>query len=257
MGASTRAAIQTTTVEYEYGGTRLKGYLARGAAATDRRPGVLVFPEWWGLDESARTRARLLAELGYVAFAADVYGEGRVIGTTRPGDAAAAAAALRANPGAWRGRTPAALGQLTGRPDVDASKVAAVGYCLESALQLAYTGAEVKAVATFHSVLPMPTDAEAKAIRAAVLVCVGGMDPFILPPAIEGFRAALGAAGVELDVITYPGVVHSFTSPEADAVGNPALRYDRDADRDSWGRMKALFAAALGTSEQPRTGPVP
>lgn len=242
------AAVQTKVVEYEQDGTKLKGFLAYDDAATGKRPGVIVFPEWWGLNEYAKTRARQLAELGYVAFAADMYGEGKVIEIAHPEDAAKMAGALRANTKVWRGRAEAAFKQLTTQPNVDASKIAAIGYCLggSTALQLAYTGADLKAVTTFHAGLPTPTDAEAKAIKAKILVCHGGADKFIPEKAIKDFRAALDAAGVKLDFVTYDGVVHSFTSPDADKVGNPGMKYDKTADEDSWKRMKELFTATLG-----------
>ena len=152
---------------------------------------------------------------------------------------------LRANPKAWRGRATAAFLQLTAQPNVDASKIAAIGYCLDTAFQLAYAGADLKAVVTFHSALPTPTDAEAMAIKAKVLVCLGASDTFIPEQAIKDFRAALDTAGVNLDFVTYEGVLHSFTSPNADRVGNPGMKYDKDADEDSWRRMKELFTATF------------
>ena len=121
---------------------------------------------------------------------------------------------------------------------MDASKVATIGYCLDTALQLAYTGAVLKAVATFHSALPTPTDTEAKSIKASVLVCTGGADAFIPEKAIKDFRAALGAAGVKLDFVTYDGVLHSFTSPDADKVGNAGMKYDKHAAEDSWNEVR-------------------
>ena len=237
--------IQTRAIEYEYDGAKMQGFLAYDDAVKGKRPGILVFPEWWGLNEYAKTHAKQLAEFGYVAFAADLNGDGEVIEITHPEEAAMNAGALRANPKTWRGRATAAFMQLTAQPNVDASKIAAIGYCLDTAFQPAYTGADLKAVATFHSALPTPTDAEARAIQAKVLVCLGAADTFIPEKAIKDFRAALDAAGVSLDFITYEGVVHSFTSPSADRVGNPGMKYDKDADEDSWRRMKELFAATF------------
>ena len=175
------AAVQTKTVDYEADGVQLKGFLAYDDAAKDKRPGVLVFPEWWGLNDYAKTRARQLAEMGYVAFAADLYGDGKVIDVAHPQDAQKMATALRMNVKAWRGRAEAALKVLTGQPNVDASKVAAIGYCLggSTALQLAYAGADLKAVSTFHAALPAPTAEEAKAIKGRVLVNHGADDKFI------------------------------------------------------------------------------
>ena len=242
------AAVQTKVVDYEYDGTKLKGFLAYDDAAPSKKPGVLVFPEWWGLNDYAKSRARQLAELGYVAFAADLYGDGKVIDIAHPEDAGKMAGALRANVKTWRGRAEAALKQLASQPNVDATKIAAIGYCLggSTALQLAYSGADLKAVATFHAALPTPTADEAKAIKAKLLVCHGGADKFIPEKAVKDFRAALEAAGVKLDFVTYDGVVHSFTSQDADKVGNPGMKYDKNADEDSWKRMKELFHETLG-----------
>lgn len=242
------AAVQSQVVEYEYDGTKLKGFLAYDDATKEKRPGVLVFPEWWGLNEYAKTRAKQLAELGYVAFAADLYGDGKVIDIAHPQDAGAMAKYLRDNVTVWRGRATAALGQLTSQPNVDPTKIAAIGYCLggSTALHLAYTGADLKAVATFHAGLPVATAEEAKAVKAKILVCNGAADTFIPEKAIKDFQAALEGGGVKLDFVNYPGVVHSFTSPDADKVGNPGMKYDKTADEDSWKRMKGLFQTTLG-----------
>jgi len=245
--ASALAEVKTRTIEYESDGTKLKGFLAWDDAATGKRPGVLVFPEWWGLNDYAKTRAKQLAELGYVAFAADLYGEGKVIDIAHPQDAGKMATALRMNQKAWRGRAEAALKQLTGQPGVDASRVAAIGYCLggSTALQLAYTGADVKAVVTFHAGLASPGKGEGEGIKAKVLVCHGAADKFIPEKAIADFKASLDAAKVKLEFVAYPDVVHSFTVPDADKVGNPGMKYDKQADEDSWKRMKALFQSTL------------
>jgi len=246
--ASASAAVQTKAIDYEYDGTKLKGFLAWDDSTKEKRPGVLVFPEWWGLNDYAKDRARQLAELGYVAFAADLYGEGKIIEIAHPEDAGKMAGALRMNQKTWRGRAEAALKQLTDQSNVDTGKVAAIGYCLggSTALQLAYTGADLKAVVTFHAGLASPTAEEAKNIKAKILVCHGAADKFIPEKAIADFKASLDGAKVPLDFVSYDGVVHSFTVPGADKVGNPGMKYDKKADEDSWTRMKALFKDALG-----------
>jgi dienelactone hydrolase len=242
------AAVITKTVEYDDHGTKLKGFLAYDDAGKEKRPGVLVFPEWWGLNNYAKTRAMQLAELGYVAFAADLYGDGKVIDTAHPEDAMKSVTTLRQNQKEWRSRAEAAFKQLTAQPNVDAAKVAAIGYCFggSTALQLAYTGADLKAVATFHAALPAPTPEEARAIKGRIAVATGGADKGITPQAVEAFSKAMDAAKVKCEVVSYPGVVHSFTSPDADKVGNPNMKYDPHADGDSWRRMKELFKATLG-----------
>src|SRR5262249_51257761 len=144
----TPAAVQTKVIEYEADGAKLKGFLAYDDAATGKRPGVLVFPEWWGLNDYAKNRAKQLAELGYVASAVDLYGDGKVSDIAHPEDAQKMAMALRSNLKTWRGRADAALKQLTSQSNVDTAKIGAIGYCLggSTALQLAYSGADLKAV---------------------------------------------------------------------------------------------------------------
>ena len=243
------AAVQTKTIEYEFDGTKLMGFLAWDDAASGKRPGVLVFPEWWGLNDYAKGRVKQLAALGYVAFAADLYGEGKVIDIKHPEDAGKMAGALRMNQKMWRGRAEAALKLLTGLPNVDAGKVAAMGYCLggSTALQLAYTGADLKAVATFHAGLAVPTEAEAQAIKANILVCHGAADKFIPEKTVAEFRKVVGTkSGGDLVFVSYDNVVHSFTVPDADKVGNPGMKYDKKADEDSWKRTTELFKTTLG-----------
>jgi dienelactone hydrolase len=244
----TPAAIVTRTVDYEYDGTKLKGFLAYDDATKDKRPGVLVFPEWWGLNDYAKNRAKQLAEMGYVAFAADLYGEGKVADVAHPEDAQKMAGALRMNVKTWRGRAEAALKQLTSQPNVDASKIAAIGYCLggSTALQLAYAGADLKAVSTFHAALPTPTPEEAKSIKAKLLINNGADDTFIGDKAIADFKAALDKAGVKYEFINYPGVVHSFTVPDADKANMKGMKYDKAADEKSWKAMQGLFKEQLG-----------
>lgn len=245
---SATAAVQTKAIDYEQDGTKLKGFLAYDDAVKDKRPGVLVFPEWWGLNDYAKDRCKQLAALGYVAFAADLYGEGKVIDIAHPQDAQKMAMALRANQTTWRGRAQAALKQLTSQANVDPAKVAAIGYCLggTTALQLAYSGADLKAVVTFHAGLSAPTAAEAKAIKARILVCNGADDKFIPEKAIADFKAALDGGGVKYEFVGFPGAVHSFTVPTADKVGNPGMKYDKAADEKSWQLMRDLFKQTLG-----------
>jgi dienelactone hydrolase len=136
---------------------------------------------------------------------------------------------------------------LKAQPQCDKTKLAAIGYCFggSTALQLAYSGADLKAVATFHAALPAPTAAEAKQIKATILVCHGADDKFIPDQAIKAFRDALDKAGVKYEFVSYPGAVHSFTVPGADKHNNPGMKYNKSADQDSWKRMVALFEEKL------------
>lgn len=240
------AAVVTKVVEYDYDGTKLKGFLAYDDSVKEKRPGILVIHEWWGLNAYAKTRCMQLAEHGYVAFAPDMYGDGKV--TEHPEDAGKMAAAVRNNVAVWRGRAAAGLKQLTAQPNVDAGKIAAIGYCFggSSCLELAYTGADLKAVATFHAALPVPTAEEAKAIKAKLLICNGAADSFIPEKTIVAFKEALDKAGVKYTFENFPGAVHSFTVPDADKVGNKGMKYDKAADEKSWKIMLALFKETLG-----------
>jgi dienelactone hydrolase len=241
-----QAAVVTRVVDYEYDGTKLKGFLAYDDAVKEKRPGVLVVHEWWGLNDYARDRCKALAELGYVAFAVDMYGDGKT--TEHPDDARKMTTAVRENVKTWRGRAEAGLKQLKAQSNVDPDKIAAIGYCFggSTCLQLAYGGADLKAVATFHAGLPTPTGAEAKAIKPKILVCNGAADTFISADSIKAFRAPLDSAKVKYEFINYEDAVHSFTVPHADKVGLKGMKYDRAADRDSWRRMLALFKDTLG-----------
>lgn len=239
------AAVKTEEVKYTFDGIEFVGLVAYDDAQAGKRPGVLVVHEWWGLNEHAKERAKKLAGLGYVAFACDMYGAGKT--TEHPADAQKMAGAVRANIDVWRGRAATALKTLAAHPKCDGSKLGAIGFCFggSTALQLAYSGADLKAVCTFHAALPEPKPEEAKAIKGKIVVCHGADDKFVSDKSIAAFKAALDKAGVKYEFHSYPGVVHSFTAKDADKVGNPGMKYDKDADEKSWASMTALFAETL------------
>lgn len=240
------AAVQTREIEYDHDGTKLKGLLAYDDAGKDKRPGVLVFHEWWGLDDYAKGRAKQLAEMGYVAFAADMYGVGQV--TEHPKEAGKMAQAVRMNREVWLGRAQAALKVLQAQDQVDKENVAAIGYCFggSTALVLAYSGAPLKAVNTFHAALPPVTADQAKTIKAKVVVAHGADDAFISKESIDQFKAALDAAGTKYRFDSYPGAVHSFTVKEADKKAIKGMGYNESADTKSWQAMRDLFKETLG-----------
>ena len=241
------AAVQTKKITYMDGDTACHGFLAWDDAVQGPRPGVLVVHEWWGLNDYARMRAEQLAKLGYVAFAADMYGDGKVV--DHPKDAGAMAGKVRANVDAWRKRALAGLEVLKSQPQCDKSKLAAIGYCFggSTVLQLALAGTpDLQAVVSFHGALPAPSEAEAKQVKAAILVCHGANDSFIPEKAIAAFRGALDKAGVKYDFQSYSGAVHSFTVPDADKKGLAGIKYDKAADEASWQAMQKLFKEKLG-----------
>lgn len=243
--ALTHAAVQTKVVEYEHEGVKLKGFLAWDDAAQGKQPGVLVVHEWWGLNDYTRKRATMLAELGYVAFALDMYGEGR--STTHPKEAGEWMTAAKANVEQWRARAASGLKVLAQQPEVDASKLAAAGYCFGGAtvLQLAYAGSDLKLVASFHGSLP-PADATAKLpIKPRIMVYHGAADPLIPAEQIQKFQVSLDNAKADWTMISYGGVKHSFTNPEADKNGIEALKYDPKADERSWASFKDTLQAVF------------
>jgi len=240
------ADVKKVPVDYEFDGVTLKGELYYDDALAGKLPGVLVVHEWWGLNEHARGRAAALAKLGYAAFACDMYGDGKV--AEHPQDATKMAGDVRKNMAVWQGRAKAALDTMAKQTKVDATKMAAIGYCFggSTALQLAYTGADLKAVVTFHASLPAVTAAQAKAIKAKVLVNNGELDKFISEQSIDTFTETLNAAKVPLDFRSYAGAVHSFTVLDAGKHKIDGMAYNEAADTQSWAAMKELFKQAFG-----------
>ena len=239
------AAVKTETVSYQHAGTVYEGFLAYDDALAGPRPGVLVVHEWWGLNDYAKTRATMLAEMGYVAFAVDMYGGGKTAG--HPREAAKFAGMVRENQAEWRARALAGLQQLRARPETDKQNVAAIGYCFGGAtvLQLAYAKAPVKGVVSFHGALPAASKAEAEGVTAAVMICHGAADGFVPPEQVEACLEPLEAAGVDYVFTAYAGAKHGFTNPGADARGMDGLGYDRNADARSWAAMSAMFDVLL------------
>jgi dienelactone hydrolase len=248
-GDLARAALQTKEITYTCKGVTLKGYLAWDDAATGKRPGVLVVHEWWGLNDYARKRAEELAKMGYVAFACDMYGEGKT--TQHPKEAGQMATEVRKNVETWRARALAGLKILQDHEAVDTKKIAAIGYCFggSTALQLAYSGADVSAVVSFHGALPVPEEDQVKNIKAKILICHGALDSFIPEKTIQQVRAALDNGKADYEMIYYGGAVHSFTVPDADKHGIKGMGYNREADRRSWMHMQMLFREVFGKAK--------
>jgi dienelactone hydrolase len=239
-----QAAVKTQVVEYTVGQTVCKGYLAYDDAAKEARPGVLVVHEWWGLNDYAKRRTEQLAELGYVAFAADIYGGGKV--ATDAQEAGKLAGEFRKDPALLVARTAGALDTLKKQRGVDASRTGAIGYCFggTTVLALALSGAEVQAVVSFHGSLPVDAAAD-KPVKANVLVCNGADDPMVKPEDRQKFKDVLTRAKADWEFIDYSGAVHAFTNPEAGKGGMPGVAYNEKADKRSWELMKDFFAEAF------------
>lgn len=242
-----RAEIKTEIVKYKAGVIEAQGYLAYDDAIKGKRPGVLIVPEWWGLDDYPKGRARQLAALGYVAFVADMYGNGMT--TQDPKQAGAWAGGLKAGERKeLRGRVRAGLAVLRRSPDVDPSHLAAIGYCFggTTALELARSGADVQAIVCFHGGLDTAMPAVAGQIKAKVLVCHGGDDKFESPESIAAFENEMNAANVDWEMNVYSHAVHAFTNPAADGHHIPGIAYNKEADQRSFTAMIALFNEVFG-----------
>jgi dienelactone hydrolase len=237
-----QAKIVTKTVSYQHGGENLEGFLAYDDAVRGKRPAILVVHEWWGLNEYARGRAEQLAGMGYVAFALDMYGKGKV--TKHPSQAGQWMKQVRSNVYQWRQRALAGLQVLKKDPRTDVSRIAAIGYCFGGATvqQLAYSGADIKGVVSFHGSLMLPVSVQINRVRAKILICHGAADPFVKRGEIEDYISAMDSSGLDYQIAIYGGAKHSFTNPEADKAGMDALKYSKSADQRSWEDMKVFFA---------------
>lgn len=252
MSTLTHAKIVTQRIEYKHGDTVLEGVLAYDDAAKEKRPGVLVCHEWWGMNAYAEKRATMLAELGYVAFALDMFGKGK---TTEDAKQA----------GAWAGevfkdnanlRERAALGlkQLAESDKVDPTRLAAIGYCMGGtvALELARSDkphtADLKAVVAFHASTVSAAKADDNAnIKGTVLICHGAADNFVKPEELPAFEKQMADAKVDYMLVSYAGAKHAFTNPNADKHTDLGVAYQKTADERSWGHMQSLFQSTLAS----------
>jgi dienelactone hydrolase len=245
LAVDSSAAVQSKVVEYEANGVPLRGYLAWDDAAKGKRPGVIVVHEWWGHNAHARHAADKLASAGYVAFALDMFGNGKA--TTHPDSAQAFVAEAMKDADAIPTRFDAALAQLKADPHVDPSRIGAIGYCFGGAvvLGMARSGEDLKAVGTFHGALATQHPAEPGKVKAKLLIQTGSADPMVPAEAVAAFEKEMKAAGANYRLITYPGAKHGFTNPNADKSGVPGLAYNASADQKSWAELLKFFKKEL------------
>jgi len=225
------------------------GYLAYPAGLMAPQPGVLVVHEWYGLNAYARHRAEQLAKLGYVALAADMYGDGKVAADTQ--EAGRLATALKQDRAEMRKRARAALDALHSFRLTDTNRLAAIGYCFggTTVLELARSGAPLAAVVSFHGGLDSPHPEDGRNIKAALLICHGANDPYESAADMSAFQDELRKAGVDWEMVIYGNAVHSFTNPNSGNDPTKGMAYNAFADRRSWELMQDFLRERFGKVE--------
>jgi len=241
-GSTVMAAIKTKVIDYTQGDTVLEGYLAWDDSTDAKRPAVIVVHEWWGNNDYPHHRAEQMAELGYVGFAIDMFGKGKT--TDDPKQAQAWATEIYSNPTIAQARVQAAIETLEKESIVDTSRIAAIGYCFGGriALNMARNHAPIVGVVAFHGDLSNDHPEQTHDVRAKILVCTGDADAFVPPKAVAAFKDEMTKAGADFKVIEYPGAHHAFTNPAADSHHLDNIKYDPQADKDSWQAMKDFLA---------------
>jgi len=242
LWGSAEAALKTEVIEYKHGDAVLEGYLAYDDAIEGKRPGVVVVHEWWGQNAYVKKRAEQLARMGYIAFALDMYGKGKV--TKDPKEATEWSSLFRNDRAFGRARAAAGLAVLKNHKLADPRRIAAIGYCFggTSVLEMARGGADLAGMVSFHGGLDTPEPAKPGAVKAKVLVLAGGDDPFVPPGQVAAFEEEMRKAGGDWQVNIYGGAMHAFTNPEVDSYGLKGAAYNERADRRSWEAMKVFFA---------------
>jgi dienelactone hydrolase len=247
FAATASGEVKTKAIDYKDDGTALQGMIAWDDAVQGKRPGILVVHEWWGHNEHARHQAMRLAEAGYVGFALDLFGKGKV--TTHPKEAGAFYEETMKNHAQTAARFNAALDQLKKDPHVDPTKIAVIGYCMGGtiALDMAREGGDYDAVIAVHAALATKTPAKKGVVKVPrILVLNGAADPMVPPVQVESFEKEMKEAGVHATVVLYPGVKHAFTNPDAGKAGLAALEYNADADKQAWAAIVKTLKEVFG-----------
>lgn len=241
LSVTARADIRIEPVEYKDGNTVLEGLVAYDAKKAAKRPGILVVHEWTGINSYTRLRLKKLAELGYTAFAADIYGKG--VRPSDPQEAGRVATIYKDNRDLLRRRVNLAFEQLKKQKTVDVKKTAAIGYCFggTAVLELARSGADTLGIVSFHGGLSTPTPKDAKQIKAKVLALHGADDQFVKPEEVAAFEQEMRDGKVDWQLVKYSKAVHSFTNPEAGSDPSKGIAYNAEADRRSWIEMQNFF----------------
>jgi len=241
------ASIKEDAVEYSADTVKMNGYVAYDANVEGKRPIVLVVPEWWGLTDYPRMRAKQLAQLGYLAMAVDMYGNGKTV--DNPTDAQNMSMPFYQDPQMGYKRLMAAAAKIKSDPHADTSKMAAIGYCFGGGMVLnaARLGADFDGVVSFHGSL-VGAPAKKGLIKADILVCHGDADPFVPAKDVQAFKKSMDSVGAHYTFKAYPGALHAFTNPGATELGkkfNLPIAYNAAADSASWNDMKEFFGKVL------------
>lgn len=244
-GISAQAKIVTKFVTYKEGQTELEGYIAYNDKLKGKRPAVVVVHDWMGLNDYAQMRSRQLAELGYVAFAADIYGKG--VRAKTPDEAGKLAGMYKGDRDLLRARVKAALDTLAAQPNVDTKKIGAMGYCFggTTVLELARSGADVKGVISFHGGLDFKNPDDAKNIKGKLLILHGAIDPYVAQKDIDQLVKELNANKVDYQFVSYSGAVHAFTNSSLGTDISKGAAYNASADKRSFEAMKDFFSETL------------
>ena len=233
--------VHTETVEYKDGDVTLKGFLAYDKNIKGKHPGIIVAHEWWGLNDYPKMRAEELAKLGYVAFAADIYGNGTVAKTTD--EAGKLSGEYSKDRNKVRRRMNEALDVIRRNQYVDVNNIATIGYCFGGmcALELARSGADIKGVVVFHGILSTQNPDDGKYIKAKILVCKGADDPYVKQDQVDAFEQEMDKGKVDWQVNIYSYAVHGFTNPANGNDPSRGVAYNKEADMRSWQAMKDFF----------------
>lgn len=235
--------IKEEIVTYDDNGKTLKGFLAYDENKKGKRPAILVVPEWWGVNDYTRMRARKLAELGYIAMAADIFGNGLI--ASNPKEAQDFTGPFYSDPQMTKGRVDAAIRKIKEYPQTDPDKIAAIGYCFGGfvVLNSAKLGSDLKGVVSFHGGLTgVPVNKSL--LKAKILVCQGGSDKFVSKQDFDKLKHQLDSIGADNTFKIYANATHAFTNPDATEIGkefNMPIEYNAAADKDSWNDMKAFL----------------
>lgn len=247
---TTTAQVKEEAVTIQADTATMNSYVAYDASTQGRRPIVLVVPEWWGLNDYPRQRARQLAELGYFAMAVDLYGGGRT--AANPQEAQTMATPFYQNPQLGKARIDAALAKARTYPQADTAQTAAIGYCFGGSMVInaANLGSDLDGAVSFHGGLQVVPPQKDK-LKAKYFIAQGGADSFVPEAQVKAFRKSMDSAGAQYTFKTYPNATHAFTNPAATETGkkfNMPIRYNGAADTASWNDMKAFFGTVFNPS---------